>query len=122
MQDINPYTPPTESHDEQPMGRPGHNLCPSCLHRVSRWKVWKTLTTFRCEHCGDLISLEVSGIFSLVMVMIGLGISGCFWWAESNTLAPIFMIVLMPFIMAAVSTWIQVTFGTLKSNNQRRSE
>ncbi len=128
MDDINPYesTPPTE--DGIASNEPSRDACPACLQPVSRWRVWNSIWSGKCDYCGEKLWLELPTPFVVLLVAVGLCICGLRWAISEGSVSSDypFVFVVMPLSMVVLSSWMQISFGRLVStatcSNPNRSK
>ena len=119
MLEVNPYEPTTICEiASAPPELEGHS-CPSCTQTVSRWKIWKSIASGncgKCDSCGEKLWIELPRSFSLVLILVGLGICGI-WWVLSELMGTSlnFMLLIMPLALTSLSCWMQIAFGKLAS-------
>jgi hypothetical protein len=119
MRDTNPYEPSEISEDLHTEDDRRRDHCPACSQLVSRWSLWNTeslKSSKRCSNCDNSLWLEPVNALRLVLVLIGIGISGlwCLFFG-STSMNSMFMFAVMPFLMMGISCWLHVTFGKICS-------
>ena len=101
------------------LSRRRRHSCPSCTQPVSRWRIWNSVASGKCDCCGEKLWLELPQSFRFVLFFGGLSICGI-WWALSEWMGTglNFMLLIMPLALTGLSCWMQIVFGRLVSDRK----
>jgi hypothetical protein len=120
MRDINPYQPSnTLSHDEL-LRHECRDLCPTCGQPISRWRIWNSITSGRCDGCKGELWLTLPFSFRLILVLTGIFLSGIGWvLSEYTAISYGYIFLIVPLSVTGLSCWMQIAYGTITSSTNR---
>jgi uncharacterized protein (DUF983 family) len=120
--ETNPYELSSLPATDERMADDDRDLCPACRGRLSRWRVWNTIRSARCDHCGEKVWLELRGSCQFVLTLVGSVSYGLLLLVSEYSqirFASLFLIVPLP--LTVLTFWMQITYGKIVSANAKRT-